>query len=416
MTAAGDKLVKLSAVRRVLANRRFVAYTCCNWISMVGVWAQRLAVGWLTWQLTESLSWIGAMAFADLLPVVLIGPLAGVWVDRPLRKRLMRWCQSIMLLQALVLFALSVSGLINIWLLFLLVLFNGVVAAIYHPVRLSVVPSLVKPDDLMGAVSLTAATFNLARFAGPALAGVVIALYGLATTFLAVALAYAVMLLAAFLINIPSRPWLAGQSARSARSELRDGVEYAMTRRPIAYILAIQAFLALCVRPLGELLPAFVGAVFSEGAGMLAVMTSAMGLGALAAAMRLLLWDVGPGGLANLIISSTALSALAVILFSFTASIWMAVVILFFVAYWVAVCGIASQTLIQSRVDETKRGRVISLWAAIYRGVPGIGALIIGAMGSRFGLIWPNVVAASLCVVAAAWMFRNRSVLDSGIK
>jgi predicted MFS family arabinose efflux permease len=220
------------------------------------------------------------------------------------------------------------------------------------------------------------------------------------------------MLFAAFLINIPSLPWLAAQRTRSVWSELRDGLEYAATNRAIAYVLLIQAILALCVRPLGELLPAFIGGIFSEGAGMLAVMTSAMGVGAVVAGLRLLLWDVGRG-LANLIILSTALSAVAVILFSLTSIIWLAVVIIFFVAYWVAVCGIASQTLIQSRVDETKRGRVISLWAAIYRGVPGVGALIIGALASRFGLIWPSVIAASLCAIAAAWMYTKRSVLDS---
>ncbi len=402
---------KLAEVRSVLTNRRFAAYTWCNFISMVGVWGQRLAVGWLTWQLTQSEAWIGVIAFADLVPVVLVGPLAGVWVDRPLRKLLMRWCQALMLVQALVLFTLSVSGSINIWLLFALVLFNGVVAAIYHPVRLSVVPSLVKPEDLMAAVSLTAVTFNLARFAGPALAGVVIAFYGFAATFLAVALAYTIMLFAAFLIDIPSRPWLAGQQTCSVWSELRDGVEYAVSNRAIAYVLAIQAVLALCVRPLGELLPAFVGAIFSEGPGMLAVMTSAMGVGAVMAGLRLLLWEVSRG-LANIIILSTALSAVAVILFSLTPIIWLAVVIIFFVAYWVAVCGIASQTLIQSCVDETKRGRVISLWAAIYRGVPGIGALLIGALAGVFGLIWPSILAATLCAIVAAWMYRRRSILD----
>lgn len=159
----GLKPGKLAEVRSVLTNRRFAIYTCCNSTSMIGVWAQRLAVGWLTWQLTGSELWIGAIAFADLLPVVLVGPLAGVWVDRPLRKKLIKLCQSIMLLQSLALFALAASGWITIWMLFYLVLINGIVAAIYHPIRLSVVPSLVEDDDLMAAVSMTAVTFHLSR-------------------------------------------------------------------------------------------------------------------------------------------------------------------------------------------------------------------------------------------------------------
>ena len=413
MAAEGLKRGKLAEVRSVLTNRRFAAYTCCNSISMVGVWAQRLAVGWLTWQLTESEFWIGAIAFADLLPVVLVGPLAGVWVDRPLRKKLIRWCQSIMLLQSLVLFFLSASGEINIWLLLLLVLINGTVSAIYHPVRLSVVPSLVQSSDLMAAVSMTAVTFHLARFAGPAVAGVIIAFYGIAPTFLFVALSYAIMLIAVFLIRIPSRPWLEGRQKRSVLAELRDGVSYSLTHRAIAYILLIQTILALCARPLGELLPAFVGSVFDEGAGMLAVLTSAMGVGAVVAGLRLLLWEVGRG-LVSLVISSTAMSGIAVILFSVTPNIWIGVVIIFFVAYWVTVCGIASQTLIQTCVDESKRGRVLSLWAAIYRGAPGVGALLIGWLAGPYGLLWPNVLAAACCVVAAIWMLRKRSVLDAG--
>lgn len=406
---------KLAEVRSVLAIRSFAVYTSCNSISMVGVWMQRLAVGWLTWQLTGSGFWIGAIVFADLIPVVLIGPLAGVWVDRPLRRLLIKWCQSIMLLQSLALYFLVASGLINIGLLFSLVMINGLVAAIYHPVRLSVVPSLVGSNDLMAAVSLTAVTFHLARFAGPALAGIVIAWHGIATTFLIVALFYIIMLIAVFYIKIPPRPWLAGREQRSVVAELREGVSYALTNRAIAYILFIQTSIALCARPVGELLPAFVGSVFSQGAEMLALLTSSMGLGAVAAGLRLLLWDANKG-LLKLVISSTIMSGFTVIAFSLTQNMWLAVAVIFLVGYWITVSGIASQTLIQICVDKSMRGRVLSLWAAIYRGAPGVGALVIGWLSGFYGLAWPNVLAASVCVLAAIWMYRSRSILDSYFK
>jgi predicted MFS family arabinose efflux permease len=264
----------------------------------------------------------------------------------------------------------------------------------------------------MAAVSLTAVTFHLARFAGPALAGICMSFYGIEETFLMVALSYAVMLVAVFTLRIPSRPWLDGLQKRSLFAELRDGVSYVLTHRAIAYILLIQTILALFARPLGELLPAFVGSVFSAGPGMLAVLTSAMGIGAVAGGLRLLLWDVDRG-LPSLIIWSTATSGIGVILFSLTPNIWIGTVIIFFVAYWVTVCGIASQTLIQTCVDENKRGRVLSLWAAIYRGAPGMGALLIGWSAGSFGLVWPNVVAASICVMGAGWMMCKKAVLDA---
>jgi MFS family permease len=406
----GLKPGKLAEVRSVLSNRSFALYTVCNSTSMVGVWMQRLAVGWLTWQLTESELWIGAMAFADLLPVVLVGPLAGVWVDRPLRTLLLRLCQSIMMVQSLILFALTAAGLITTWSLFVLVLINGVVSSIYHPVRLSVVPSLVGLKDLTAAVSLTAVTFHLARFAGPALGGVVIVLYGISSTFLVVAMCYIAMLVAVFFLQVPRRPWLATQKKRPVLVELWEGAVHAVTHRAIAYILLIQAIIALFARPVGELLPAFVGAVFLQGAEMLAVLTSAMGLGAVAAGLRLLLWEAGRG-LVSLVLSSAVMSGLMVIVFSLTREIWMAALVIFLVAYWITLCGIASQTLIQTNVDKGKRGRVLSLWAAIYRGAPGLGALAIGWASSRWGLAWPNIVAAALCVVSALWMVRKRDLM-----
>ncbi len=377
---------------------------------MMGVWMQRLAVGWLTWELTQSEAWIGAIAFTDLIPVVLLGPLAGVWVDRPVRKLLIKFCQSVMLVQSLVLFLLVYSGLITIWLLFALVLLNGIIAAIYHPVRLSVVPSLVGADRLMAAISMTAVTFNIARFAGPALGGLVIAWHGIPASFLFVAISYLVMLVAVFLIRIPSRPWLEEQVRRSALSELREGAAYALGHRAICYVLFSQVIIALFARPLGELLPAFVGSVFMQGSETLAVFTSAMGIGAMLAGLRLLLWETRHG-LVSLVITSMGLSGVMVVLFCLVQQVWVAAVVIFLMAYWVSVCGIGSQTLIQTFVDKKMRGRVISIWASIYRGAPGVGALLIGGLAGVFGLAGPNIAAAVICVLSALWMFRRRALI-----
>jgi len=406
------KTGKFAEVSSVLKNRNFAVYTACNSISMVGVWMQRLSVGWLTWQLTGSELWIGAIAFADLLPVVIIGPLAGVWVDRPMRRLLIKLCQSVMLLQSLILLALTALDLIGVRLLFSLVLVNGIVAAIYHPVRLSVVPSLVGRNQLLAGVSLTAVTFNLARFAGPALAGLVIAVFGIPASFFLVAVSYGIMLFAVFRIDIPPRPWLSAHTRKPALHELREGANYAVTTPAIALVLSSQVLVAVCVRPVGELLPAFVGTVFSSGPETLALLTSAMGAGAIVASLRLLLWHTG-GGLVKMSLSSMGLSGVAVILFSLIHNAWAAAAVIFGVAYWVSVSGIACQTLIQTFVDKTMRGRVLSIWAAIYRGAPGIGALLIGWLSESLGLALPTAVMALICVCAAIWLYRIRSVMSA---
>jgi MFS family permease len=401
------KSTRLTEVKHVLGVRSFAIYTACNSISMVGVWMQRLTVGWLAWQLTASEAWVGAIAFADLVPVVLIGPIAGVWVDRPLRRLLIKACQLTMLLQSLVLFFLSVFGLINIWGLFGLVLVNGIVAAIYHPVRLSVVPSLVGTKHLIPAVSLTAITFHMARFAGPALGGMMLAWQGIAATFLAVTFCYSIMLAAVLFLKIPSRPWLATRVPRSVLSELRDGFDYVRAHQAIAWVLLSQLVPALLARPVGELLPAFVGSVLNLGAQVLALLTSAMGIGAVCAGLRTLFLS-GDRDLVRMLLASTVLSGVMVSMFLLVRNTWLAATLIGLAAYWITVCGIVSQTLIQSFVEPSKRGRVISIWAAIYRGTPGVGALVIGYLASIFGLAWTHLAAALVSVFIALWMYRER--------
>ena len=178
----------------------------------------------------------------------------------------------------------------------------------------------------------------------------------------------------------------------------------------ISWVLGTQAIIALCARPAGELLPAFVGTVYGGGPQMLAVLTSAMGIGAVAAGLRLLLWDVSDG-LSGMVISSTAVSGLTVMAFVLSPSIELAAIAVFLVAYWVTIAGIVSQTLIQTSVEPSMRGRVIAIWAAIYRGAPGLGALIIGGLATTYGLVWPNLLAASICVLAAIYLHHRREVL-----
>ena len=161
-------------ILRVLKSPNYRIYTTGSSVSLVGMWMQRVAVGWLAWQLTGSAAWLGILAFAELCPTVVIAPLAGALADRLDRLKALRLGQSLMFLQSLSLFSLTVSDLITIWWLLALTLFHGIVVAFNQPNRLALVPSLVARDDLPAAVALNSVIFNTARFVGPAAAGVAI--------------------------------------------------------------------------------------------------------------------------------------------------------------------------------------------------------------------------------------------------
>ena len=169
---------------------------------MIGTWMQRIAVGWLTWELTHSPAWLGIMAMADFAPVFLLGPLGGALADRYSRIMVMVWAQVAAALSALVLFALSASGILNVWHLTIFTFLTGCAVGINQPARLSLAPSLVPPELLTTAISLNAMIFNGARFVGPMISTAVITLWSIHGSFLINACSYAALIIALLSLKI----------------------------------------------------------------------------------------------------------------------------------------------------------------------------------------------------------------------
>src|SRR5437868_3946404 len=263
-----------------LRNANFGIYSAGSGVSLIGMWMQRIAIGWLTWQLTKSGLWLGIVAFADFFPVLIIGPIAGAAADRWDRLRVVKVSQTISLVQATVLFALTASGHMNIGLLVGLTAFQGVIVAFNQPARLALVPSLVPQADLPSAVAINSVVFNLARFVGPMLAGLVIVWSGVAAAFAANAISYIPFLLALARIRVaPASP--ATVQRRSLGADLKEGIRYTATHPGIAALLVLLIAIGIGGRPLNELLPGFAADVFRAGAGGLAIMASTIGGGAI---------------------------------------------------------------------------------------------------------------------------------------
>lgn len=402
---------KFSALRSAFSNRNYAIYIAANSLSLIGFWMQRLAVAWLAWEISESAFWVGAVAFAEISPLIVVGPLFGVWADRFNRKRLAVFLQSLMLLQALFLFGVILGGWLSIGLLFSLTLAEGMIQAAYQPVRLSLIPSLVRREDLISAAAFTAVTFNVARFVGPAIAGVVIAVSSAAWAILFNALSYVIIIFTWRYIHLPPRP-AQTEAPKSLLRDMRDGFSYIHARPALFAMFVLMTVVALFARPLSYMLSAFVGAVFEGGPQTLALFTASVGAGAIVAGMKLSM-DGHARGMVREILFNTLLTIIALAWFASTDIVWLATVLIFIFGYAVTICGVAGQTLVQNSIDDEMRGRVLSLWVAFTRGAPAIGVLLVGWAANHVGLMVPNVVAALLCLLFCLPLLRTRRDMRS---
>lgn len=403
-------IAKFSALRSALANRNYAIYVSGNSISLIGFWMQRLAIGWLTWETSHSEFWVGAVAFAELAPLIVICPIFGVWADRFDRKMLTILCQASMMIQSFALFILVSMGMINIELLFIFAILDGVLHAAHQPVRLSIIPNLVEKKDLVAASSFTAVVFNVARFVGPALAGVVISLYGAQIAILCNAVSYLVILVAWFYIEVPKN--LPSTEKKSILSDIKEGFKYITDIPALKAMFILQTIIALCARPLTFILSAFVGAIYDAGPELLAVFTSAMGLGAIMAGLKIAM-SGATRGLVRVMLINTVITIITMIGFSSTAIPWLATLLIFIMGFSITLCTVASQTMVQNSIDDRVRGRVLSLWVAFARGGPAFGVLIIGWFADYYGLMWPNIGAAVLCFLGLLLLLGKRKEMRS---
>lgn len=408
-------LLRTPLIALLARNANFGAFTAGNTVSLVGMWMERIAVGWLTWQLTESGFWLGVVAFADFFPVVLIAPFAGALADRWNKVRVVQVSQSILLVQALVLWALTASGHITVTLIVLLTAIHGIVVAFNQPARLALVPSLVPRADVGTAVAINAVSFNLARFIGPIFAGFAIVWSGVAAAFAANALTYVVYLAALARIRI-----VPSEDDRTAApsgffSEIRDGIRYTATHPAIGSLLFLLVALGVGGRPLTELMPGFADDIFQAGAAGLSILASSVGAGAILAG----LWLGHRAHSSNLLavaLATTLGQALAAIAIVATDQLWLAVPAVVVYGFCISAAGIASQTLVQLASARNMRGRVMSLYGLVFRGGPAIGALGAGIISVHLGLRWPVLIGAMLLLTAWLWTFAIRGRIGAALK
>lgn len=390
----------LRQIAKALSHRNYRAYTIGNSISLIGTWMQRVAVGWLAWKLTQSGTWLGLVAFADLFPTVIFSPLAGALADRHDRRTVVFVTQLLAMMQAVALAILTALGTIDIYLLFTLTLLLGVANALNQPARLALIPSLVERSSLSSAVALNSIVFNSARFIGPAIAGFAIAHGSIALAFAINATTYIAFLVALLLMRFTAAEPIVRKG--HILGNTLEGYTYAMRHPGLGPMIVMLAVTSLCSRAFVELLPGFADAVFQRGPQALAWLTAATGLGAMAGGF----WMAQRSsleGLTSLLIGNVLVMSAALLGFTATDIFWVALPCLFLAGISLVINGIAAQTLIQNATASAMRGRVMGLHGMIFRGGPALGALIMGAASSYVGLRLPVAVGAVIC--GAFWLW-----------
>jgi MFS family permease len=392
------------SVGRALRHRNFRLFFTGQGISLVGTWLTKVATSWLVYRLTGSAWLLGVVAFAGQIPTFVLAPLAGVMIDRWNRYRVLLATQTLAMLQSFLLAGLAISGLIRVWEVIALNVLQGLIDAFDMTVRQSMVVQMVDDRaDLPNAIALNSSMVNAARLLGPAIAGVLIAAVGEGWCFFVDAVSYGAVILSVLLMRLDEPP----RAPKSTRvlHEMAEGFRYVSGFAPIRALLLLLAVTGLAGRPFAVLLPVIAREVMHGGAGTLGTLQATAGVGALAGALYLAA-RTSVLGLGRVVVMSAALFGFGLIAFSRVHVLWLAMPLLLLAGTGMMLQTAASNTIIQTIVDEDKRGRVMSLLAMSLFGTVPIGSLIAGALATRIGAENTILVGGAICVVAAAIFLR----------
>jgi len=384
----------------VLRDRNFLIYSLGNTVSWLGTWAQRIGVGWMSWDLTHQTAWVGIISLAQLLPLIVFGPLFGALLDRHEHRSYALAVNIALAVLAVVLYALAAAHAMSIGVLCVLAVLLGVVNSAYQAVRLAMINDIVVPAHLSDAIAVNSVLFNVTRAVGPAIAGYVISRDGIAAAFALNAVSFFAILAALLVVTL--RPIPAKRSQQSLLAETREGLKYVLDHPGIRQVMLLSGITSILGRGVIELLPAFADKVFHRGSVGLADLTTAAGVGAIIGALVL-----SRGGSTSLIPRLTRYSALLlgvfVVLFGLCSSFMLGLLVTGIFGFAIVLCSVGLQVLLQASIRDGFRGRVLGLWSAVNVAGPGLGGALIGTLAEPGGLKAVTVATGALCCALVAW-------------
>ncbi len=400
-----DEPKKYQLIFRSLRYRNYRLFFTGQIISLIGTWTQQIALPWLVYRLTGSAVLLGVVSFSTQIPAFILSPFAGVMADRWDRYRILIATQTLSMLQATLLAILYFTGHINIYYIIILAAILGLINAFDMPTRQSFVIALVeKKEDLSNAIALNSMMFNSARLIGPTIAGVIIAASNEGVCFAINAVSF--LFVIASLLMMKINPAEINRVKKHVFHEFKDGLAYVFGFTPLKYIILLLALVSLTGMSYAVLMPVFADKILHGGPGTFGLLMSFAGIGALTGAAHLASRKT-VRGLLRIIPIANVLFGCGLIVISFVSQLWMALPLMFVIGLGMMTQMASSNTIIQTIVDDDKRGRIMSFYVMAFIGTAPFGSLIAGTLAGKIGVPYTLSIGGLLCLIGAAVFARK---------
>ncbi len=383
-------------------------------ISLIGTWMQQVAMSWLVYRMTGSAFMLGVVAFASQIPSLVLSPIAGVMCDRWDRHYTLLATQTLAMVQAFAMAILVMTGTIAVWHIILLGIVLGSINALEIPVRQSFIIDMVEKKEVLGnAIALNSFMFNMARLIGPAIAGVTIAVIGEGPCFLANGVSFIAVIAGLMMMKLEHK------SHRHKKVHvlhgMMEGVRYVYGFQPIRYMLILLSIISMMGMSYIVLMPVFAKNVLHGGPDTLGLLMASGGIGALVATIYLASQEKMVR-LGRIIPASAALFAAALVAFSFCRTLWLSVIVLAISGFGFMVHMAVTNTILQTIVEDDKRGRAMSFYAMAFMGVAPFGSLIAGSLANLIGVTNAIVIGGGICILASIAFASKIPLLKSLVK
>lgn len=369
---------------RALNYRNFRLYMVGQSISLIGTWMQRMAISWLVYELTKSAFMLGLVAFAGLIPILILSPYAGAFVDRHSRYKTLLVTQIASMVQAGLLAFVVLTDQYNITIIIILSVFLGIINSFDSPSRQSLMIVMVdKKADLQNAIALNSSMVTMARLVGPAVAGILLSTVGEGICFLINFLSFIAVLYSLFSmrLQLPIRK----KNIEPIWMNLKEGYIYLKRSPALRSIIWLTALISFVIMPYTTLFPIYAKEIFKGDVTTFGWLNSISGLGALMGALYLASQKT-INHLLKIISIAVLLLSGNLILFSYTTIFPIALFFILFAEVGMLLFISASNTYLQTHVEENMRGRVISYFIMAFGGMQPIGNLIIGSLAHFIGV------------------------------
>jgi MFS family permease len=402
----------LKLIFRALTHRNYRLFFGGQGISLIGTWMQQIAMSWLVYRLTNSAFLLGMAGFLGLIPTFLLAPFSGLLSDRLNRHHILVITQTLAMIQAFVLAILDLTGMIDVWHLIILILFLGFVNAFDAPARQAFVVDMVeKKEDLSNAIALNSFLFNGARLVGPSIGGIVISILGEGLCFLLNGLSFLAVIVALLAMKTTFKK----KEIQKTRvwHGLKEGFTHTFGFAPIRFILFLLGLVSLMGMPYTVLMPIFAKDILHGGPHTLGFLMAASGMGAVAGAI-FLASRKSVLGLGRIIVAASIIFGSGLITFSLSHVLWLSLFLLVFTGFGMMVQMASSNTILQTIVEDDKRGRVMSLYAMAFMGMAPFGSLLAGSLASKIGAPNTLIIGGVSCILGS-FMFAKKLPLIRGM-